>query len=1495
MSGWPGEPETQKADVSMLCRGVDRRIRQGPAPSGPDQEVCIECRCRISASLRASADPSVYPGIGKASEKERKNLREGKDQGGESSTDDEAKRSQRSVKPRRTPPRSPVRTRGQTENNNTPEPKEKATPQETGAVKKAPRDEQQLWRYCKDVLRQMTEATDRQKNISMDVKKGLARLQEAMDRLQRIRRKNPELQSRSVQTEWVVEKLKQKTQATQVTPGKVAAVVAKPGKGSAKPQAAQVVPTPPKRAARPPVKITKAGGTQKKILGDTNTEERAKGEELGWTKTQSRRARRKARKGEKTAASKQGQRKKETARPKKAKPEAILIKPTEGRSYAQVLGELRQKVNTAESKTDIMTVRRTRAGDVLIELDTKATGGAQLCESLRGAFAGSATVRTLKPKVTVEIRDLDCLTTEEEVKVAIREIIGNIPDDHRVSLTRANTRGQKIAILELEEKEAEQLIKAGRVKIGFTCARIRRRVMVTRCFACFGYGHQQAQCKGPNRYKEGICIRCGEKGHIRKDCKATPKCCLCAERKMPAGQLGHTPGTGNLHRSRAADALLDQLRVEYDAALILISEQYRNRDGPGWYSDLLGTAALWTTSPAVVVGQWDAGEGFVWARCGRVTYVSCYFTPNENIYEFRRKMDGLEDAVRDFTGPLVVAGDFNAKALEWGSVTTDPRGRYVLEMAARLGLAVANVGNTSTFRRLGNAQTIPDITLVTDGLAGDITGWRVIEDYTGSDHQYITFSVGREVQQPVRDRGQTVGWNANKMKEQDLSRVIGEGKEAVLRAHTSAAIVDGTMQLIQRACDQSMPRKRPPHGRKKAVYWWTEEIADLRRQCLRLRRVATRARRRNEEMAAEAHEEFRLARRNLKQTIYRSKKAKWEELRQSVDTDPWGLGYKIVMRKLGSYSPRPSMDANQMGHIVDTLFPSFPERVEQAEQEMPEEIPPFTAEELEQAVASLQGGKAPGPDGVPAEALKAIVRSHPDMLLHLYNSCLTEGVFPRIWKVQRLVLINKGKGDPDSPSAYRPLCMLDTPGKLLERLLKPRIAEAVQQAGGLSERQYGFRKGRSTVGAIGEVVSAVEAAQRGNHYSRRIVLLATLDVRNAFNSARWSDILDALTDVFKIPDYLLRMVKSYLSDRELLYDSTDGTHSKRITGGAAQGSILGPDLWNISYDGILKMEVPRNTFLVGYADDIAAVVVARDIEEAQNGLNQVMRRAGAWLEDHGLSLAREKTELLLLTKQRIPAAIPFQVEDEEMEVKAVVKYLGVRLDTKLTFWAQIQHAAEAASKVTTALSRLMANVGGPTAKKRRLLMSVTDSIILYGCEIWADALQKEKYRKVVASVQRRGALRIASAYRTVSEPAVLVIAGVMPIDLRATERKTAYSTKEEVGAKEAKARARIQAMQRWQERWREETGRTARLIPNLKYDSTCIYEEFTVDDAYHTFFECTRFDAERRVLEGQIGHLDPDTIVEAMIRSQDVWNKVEVFVRAVLLLKKPELDRHIEG
>ena len=95
------------------------------------------------------------------------------------------------------------------------------------------------------------------------------------------------------------------------------------------------------------------------------------------------------------------------------------------------------------------------------------------------------------------------------------------------------------------------------------------------------------------------------------------------------------------------------------------------------------------------------------------------------------------------------------------------------------------------------------------------------------------------------------------------------------------------------------------------------------------------------------------------------------------------------------------------------------------------------------------------------------------------------------------------------------------------------------------------------------------------------------------------------------------------------------------------------------------------------------------------------------------------------------------------------------MDTRMTFWPHIRGAAERAALKTAALARLMGNTKGPRPSVRRLLMTVTHSILLYGAEIWADATRIEKYRKKIAVVQRRGALRIACAYRTVSETAVL--------------------------------------------------------------------------------------------------------------------------------------------
>ena len=92
--------------------------------------------------------------------------------------------------------------------------------------------------------------------------------------------------------------------------------------------------------------------------------------------------------------------------------------------------------------------------------------------------------------------------------------------------------------------------------------------------------------------------------------------------------------------------------------------------------------------------------------------------------------------------------------------------------------------------------------------------------------------------------------------------------------------------------------------------------------------------------------------------------------------------------------------------------------------------------------------------------------------------------------------------------------------------------------------------------------------------------------------------IQALESTFKVPAYLMKVIKDYLKNRVLIYDTNQGPRRMQVTSGTAQGSILGPDLWNATYDEILRIEMPEDTFLVGYADDIAAVIRDRNTDES---------------------------------------------------------------------------------------------------------------------------------------------------------------------------------------------------------------------------------------------------------------------------------------------------------
>ena len=218
--------------------------------------------------------------------------------------------------------------------------------------------------------------------------------------------------------------------------------------------------------------------------------------------------------------------------------------------------------------------------------------------------------------------------------------------------------------------------------------------------------------------------------------------------------------------------------------------------------------------------------------------------------------------------------------------------------------------------------------MASESLAPLIQRWHVIKDYTGSDDQYISFTLGNAPQNGITSK-RKLGWNTTKMIEEQLNKVITEGKEALIALYNRGeqamrveTLVDATMQLIHRACDESMPRKIV-HNRRRTNYWWTDKIAELRRKCLQSRRKATRARKKKRfsyrtQTAAQHLENVK----ELRRAIKKSKRRSWLSLTEDVNNEPWGLGYKIVSRKLGALSASQAMKPAVMDNIVKALFPT---------------------------------------------------------------------------------------------------------------------------------------------------------------------------------------------------------------------------------------------------------------------------------------------------------------------------------------------------------------------------------------------------------------------------------------------------------------------------------------------------------------------------------------------------------------------------------------------
>ena len=377
-----------------------------------------------------------------------------------------------------------------------------------------------------------------------------------------------------------------------------------------------------------------------------------------------------------------------------------------------------------------------------------------------------------------------------------------------------------------------------------------------------------------------------------------------------------------------------------------------------------------------------------------------------------------------------------------------------------------------------------------------------------------------------------------------------------------------------------------------------------------------------------------------------------------------------------------------------------------------------------------------------------------------------------VWKEAKVVVIPKpDKADYSAPKAHRPISLLETMSKLLEKAIAKRFQFDLVKHELVPTIQFRGRMHSSCLDAAMTLVHNIQSA----HAAGLKMGMVLFDVKGFFDNINHNRMVAVLVNL-GFDQLTTEWVREFLRERKVRLSFNNITSEERTQPvGVPQGSPLSPVLSIIYTSGLLHLMKDWNNSSLGmYVDDGALFACADEWADVDKLLRARYTVCEDWLCRAGLAIEPDKTELIYFQKPGVAyplpsptqLILPYPTLNTYYVVKPVevIRYLGFFIQRRLKWDAHVKIMCNRAMASAKAMQLLGNTIRGlDMANWRIVLNAVCLPVLAYGLQLWFNPSGSSKLINMLQVVHNKMVCMVAGAFRTAPCEALCHLTRMLPM------------------------------------------------------------------------------------------------------------------------------------